>query len=340
MATDPAFSEVQRRLVRFVLVLLAIAAAGTLGYVLIEGWPPFDALYMTVITLATIGFEEVHPLSTAGRAFTIALIVAGVSAVGYFVNAVGQLALSGELAARLRRRRMAERLEALSGHYVVCGYGRVGQEVVEDLQRRGRRCVVVDSARPSSSAGPDVPFVVGDAANDDVLRRAGIDRARGLVAVTGDDPTNLFVTLSAHALNPELVIVARANDDATEPKLLRAGAAHVISPNIISGRRIAAQLLNPAVADFLDVVMHSGQLEMWMEEFQVAPGSELHGRTVAAADVRRRTGANVLAVRRHDEGAIVTNPPADLTFAPGDILIALGTGEQLAALSRAASHAG
>jgi voltage-gated potassium channel len=340
MAPDHGFSEMQRRLLRFVLVLLVITTLGTLGYVVIEGWPAFDALYMTVITLATIGFEEVHPLSTAGRAFTIALIVAGVSAVGYFVNAVAQLALSGELAARLRRRRMVERLEALSGHYVVCGYGRVGQEVVEDLHRRGRRCVVVDSARPSSPTVPDVPFVVGDAANDDILRQAGIDRARGLVAVTGDDPTNLFVTLSAHALNPKLVIVARANDDATEPKLLRAGASHVISPNIISGRRIAAQLLNPAVADFLDVVMHSGQLEMWMEEFQVAPGSELHGRTVAAADVRRRTGANVLAVRRHDQGAILTNPPADLTFAPGDILIALGTGEQLAALSRAAGQAG
>jgi voltage-gated potassium channel len=340
MAPDHGFSEMQRRLLRFVLVLLVITTLGTLGYVVIEGWPAFDALYMTVITLATIGFEEVHPLSTAGRAFTIALIVAGVSAVGYFVNAVAQLALSGELAARLRRRRMVERLEALSGHYVVCGYGRVGQEVVEDLHRRGRRCVVVDSARPSSPTVPDVPFVVGDAANDDILRQAGIDRARGLVAVTGDDPTTLFVTLSAHALNPKLVIVARANDDATEPKLLRAGASHVISPNIISGRRIAAQLLNPAVADFLDVVMHSGQLEMWMEEFQVAPGSELHGRTVAAADVRRRTGANVLAVRRHDQGAILTNPPADLTFAPGDILIALGTGEQLAALSRAAGQAG
>jgi voltage-gated potassium channel len=340
MAPDHGFSEMQRRLLRFVLVLLVITTLGTLGYVVIEGWPAFDALYMTVITLATIGFEEVHPLSTAGRAFTIALIVAGVSAVGYFVNAVAQLALSGELAARLRRRRMVERLEALSGHYVVCGYGRVGQEVVEDLHRRGRRCVVVDSARPSSPTVPDVPFVVGDAANDDILRQAGIDRARGLVAVTGDDPTNLFVTLSAHALNPKLVIVARANDNATEPKLLRAGASHVISPNIISGRRIAAQLLNPAVADFLDVVMHSGQLEMWMEEFQVAPGSELHGRTVAAADVRRRTGANVLAVRRHDQGAILTNPPADLTFAPGDILIALGTGEQLAALSRAAGQAG
>jgi voltage-gated potassium channel len=340
MPADPALSEVQRRLARFMVVLIAITAVGTLGYVLIEGWRPFDALYMTVITLATIGFEEVHPLSTAGRAFTIALIVAGVGAVGYLVNAVGQLALSGELAARLRRRRMQERLEALSGHYVVCGYGRVGQEVVEDLQRRGRRCVVVDSTHPASPTLPDVPFVVGDAANDDVLRQAGIDRARGLVAVTGDDPTNLFVTLSAHALNPKLVIVARANDDATEPKLLRAGAAHVISPNIISGRRIAAQLLNPAVADFLDVVMHSGQLEMWLEEFQVAPGSELHGRTVAAADVRRKTGANVLAVRRHDQGTILTNPPADLTFAPGDTLIALGTGEQLAALGRAAGVTG
>jgi voltage-gated potassium channel len=132
------------------------------------------------------------------------------------------------------------------------------------------------------------------------------------------------------------VIGARANDDATEPKLLRAGANHVISPNILSGRRIAVQLLNPAVTDFLDVVMHSGQLELWLEEVQVGTGSDLDGRTAAAADVRRRTGANVLAVRRHDQGTIVTNPPADLTFVPGDILIALGTREQLTALGRQA----
>jgi voltage-gated potassium channel len=196
---------------------------------------------------------------------------------------------------------------------------------------------VVDP-EPVAFAGipPELPYVIGDAAEDDVLRRAGIERAAGLVVTTGDDPTNLFVTLSAHAVNPRLIIVARANGESTEPKLLRAGATHVISPYTISGRRIAAQLLTPTLIDFLDVVLHSGTLELWLEECHVRRGSDLHGKTVEEVDVRRRTGANVLAVRRHDQGAILTNPPADLRFEPGDVLIALGTREQLRALDLAA----
>lgn len=336
-----SIGDLRRRVALFVLVLLLITSGGTIGYVALEGWTAMEGLYMTVITLSTVGFKEVRPLSPGGQAWTMTLIVAGVGAVGYLFKSVGQSAVSGDWAAQLRRRRMQERVDALEDHYVICGFGRVGRQVVQDLREKGKRCVVVDPEPVAlARVAGEVPYVIGDAADDDVLRQAGVERARGLVVTTHADPTNLFVTLSARALNHDLVIVARANDESSEPKLRRAGATHVISPYTISGRRIATQLLSPTLTDFLDVVLHSGKLELWLEECTVHDGSDLHGRTVAEADVRKKTGANVLAIRRHDRGEILTNPPADLRFAPGDVLIALGTREQLGALARAARTGG
>lgn len=337
MTADSAVTELRRRISLYVTVVLMITAIGTTGYVVFEEWTVMESLYMTVITLSTVGFKEVRPLSSAGQAWTMALIVAGIGALGYLFKSVGQSIVSSDLSARLRRHRMQERVDALSGHYVICGFGRVGRQVAQDLLAKKKRCVAIDP-EPVALAGivGEIPYVIGDGADDDILKQAGIERAAGLVVTTGDDPTNLFVTISAHAINTKLIIVTRANDETTEPKLLRAGATHVISPYTISGRRIATQLLSPTLTDFLDVVLHSGKLELWLEECTVHDGSALHGRTVAEVDVRKRTGANVLAVRRHDQGAILTNPPSDLRFEPGDVLIALGTREQLGALSRAA----
>jgi voltage-gated potassium channel len=340
MSTPSPFGDLRRRVALYLVVVCAITLAGTLGYVAIEGWTVLEGLYMTVITLSTVGFREVRPLSSVGQAWTMMLIVAGVGALGYLFKSVGQSIVSGDIPARLRRRRMQERVDALKDHYVICGYGRVGRQVALDLLAKGKPCVVVDP-EPMALAGvaAELPYVIGDAADDEVLKRAGIARAVGLVVTTGDDPTNLFVTLSAHAVNPRLIIVARANEDSTEPKLRRAGATHVISPYTISGRRIAAQLLSPTLTDFLDVVLHSGKLELWLEECRVREGSDLHGKTVAELDVRRRIGANVLAVRRRDQGTILTNPPSDLRFEPGDVLIAFGTRDQLHALDLAAGGA-
>jgi voltage-gated potassium channel len=210
----------------------------------------------------------------------------------------------------------------------------VGRQVVDDLVEAGSRCVVIEEQADAMREAPDrLPHILGDASDDDTLHSAAIDRANGLVAATGDDATNLFITLTARTLRPKLCIVARANHPASEPKLRRAGATHVISPYEISGRRIARQLLNPMVTDFLDVVMHFGNLELLLEECAVQPGSTLSGKTVAEAEVRRNTGANVLAIRRHDEVGVLTNPPADMRFEPGDVLIALGTQAQLSALA-------
>jgi voltage-gated potassium channel len=333
--------RMQRKLLRFAVAYLSVIALGTLGYVIIEGWRVIEALYMTVITLSTVGFSEVRPLSSAGRLFTSALIVAGVGAVTYLFAAISQYIVSGELTGSIRKARMQQRIDALSEHYIVVGFGRVGQQVVEDLLEAGSRCVVLETHPETLHHLPDgLPHVEGDGTDDEVLERAGIGRASGLVASTGDDATNLFVTLTARTLNPGLTIVARSNHPASESKLRRAGASHVISPYRISGRRIARQLLTPTVTDFLDVVMHSGKLELLLEECTVLPDGRLAGRTVAEAEVRRHTGANVLAIRRRGQDGIVTNLPADLRFEPNDVLIALGTAEQLTQLAGLAGTAG
>jgi voltage-gated potassium channel len=319
----------------FVAVLGGILTIGVVGFMAIEGWSVTESIYMTVITLSTVGFSEVRPLSPAGRLFTSGLIVAGVATVTSFFAALAHYIVGGELTGSIRRTRMLSRIQDLDGHFIVCGFGRVGQQVVLDLLDRGRACVVIESRADALAALPSASLCVeGDASDDAVLREAGIERAAGLVAATGDDATNLFITLTARTLRSQLPIVARANQPASESKMRRAGATHVLSPYTISGRRIAAQLLSPAVTDFLDVIMRSGGLELVLEEYRVQAQSDLNGKTVAEAEVRKRTGANVLAIRRHDREAIVTNPPADMRFEPGDVLIALGTVAQLDTLSR------
>jgi voltage-gated potassium channel len=204
--------------------------------------------------------------------------------------------------------------------------------VVQSLQQQGKKCVVIEN-QADELENTDIALLVGNAEDDEVLKEAGIDRAAGLVAATGDDASNLFITVSAHTLNRDLTIVARANNGSSEAKLRYGGATHVISPHMMGGQRIATQLLYPSVTDFLDVVMHSGDLELWLEEFTLAAMCNLEGKTVAEGQVRQKTGANILAIRRSDGGTTLTNPPSELRFEPGDVLIALGTREQLKDLS-------
>lgn len=330
----PADHEFRRRLVRVLLMLAAALVLGTAGYMLIEGWRLLDAVYMTVITLSTVGFTEVHPLSEAGHLFTIALITTGVSTTAYAVGTIGEYFIGGRLSGSLRRRRMQHEIDRLKGHYIVCGYGRVGRQVVDELGARDLRTVVVepsDEAFPEDTAGP--LRIRGDATDDRSLRAAGIDRAEGLVAAAGDDATNIVVTLSARALNPGLLIVSRAIDAEAEDKLRRAGASHVVSPYRIGGEHIVTQLLHPRIIDFLDLVMHRGDLELWLEEITVAPDGPAHGRTLAETAIWGPAGVRVLAVGR-EGGDMITGPRGDLRLTPGDVLIALGTLDQLAAARR------
>jgi voltage-gated potassium channel len=332
----PDDHEFRRRLLRVALLLATVIVLGTAGYMLLEGWRLLDALYMTVITLSTVGFTEVHPLSDPGHLFTLALIVTGVSTAAYAVGAIGEYVIGGRLSGALRRQRMQHEIDRLEGHYIVCGYGRVGRQVVEELDARGTRTVVIepgDDALPADGSGP--LRIHGDATDDRALRTAGIGRAAGLVAAAGDDATNIVVTLSARALNAELLIVARAIQPEAEDKLRRAGATHVISPYRIGGQRIVTQLLHPRITDFLDVVMHRGNLELWLEEITVAADGPASGRTLGETAIWGADGVKVLAVGRED-GQLVTSPRGEHRLAPGDVLIALGTLDQLEAARREA----
>jgi voltage-gated potassium channel len=329
-------SAAGERLRRLGGVLCLIALAGVAWYTLAEHWSLLEAVYMTVTTLATVGYMEVRPLSDAGRVFTILLILMGVGTMLVLFSTMAEYVVGGTLTGTLRRRLMQRRIDELDGHYIVCGYGRVGQHVVDDLVQKGETVVVVESREtPLARLGEHDYVVVGDATDDSVLQRAGIERARGLVAATGEDSVNIVLTLTARAMKPELIIVARADQQSTEAKLRRAGATRVISLYRIAGHRIAAQLRNPRVADFLELVMHSGDLELWLEDVAIAPGSGLDGATIGAGAIREGTGVNLLAVNAGD-AELVTNPPPDYRLKAGDELIAMGTREQLAALARLA----
>lgn len=309
--------------------LVLVIAGGTLGYVLF-GFTLLDAAYQTVTTVTTVGFMEVRPLRAAERVFTMVLIVFGVGTVLYALGALFEVLLEGHLRDQYGRRRMERSIGDMSGHVIVCGWGRVGRALAGFVQGAEHPVVVIDTDI-TRLEDIGLPYVVGDATEDDTLRRAGIERARALVAALDTDAGNLFVTVSARALHPDLFIVARARLDTTEEKLRRAGADRVVNPQRIGGARMAAFVLQPNVAEFLDVVMHDGSLEFRLEEVRVPAGSGIVGTSLRDAHVRDRTGALVLALR-HADGTFTTNPEPDARVAAGDVLIAVGTATQLRAL--------
>jgi voltage-gated potassium channel len=325
-----------RRIQLALLALLAVVAAGSIGYIVL-GFGPLDALYQTVTTITTVGFRELHPLSTAGKIFTIVLIIAGVGTALYAFSVVLESLVEGHLRQHVERRKMQRDIARMSGHTIVCGWGRVGRAVAGYLAGQGAAVVVVD-VDPQRVAEVTYPALTGDVTDDEVLRKAGIMRAGALVAAINTDAENVYVTLSARSLRPDLIIIARARTEASEPKLLRAGATRVVNPQRIGGQRIAAAALQPNVVEFLDVVMHDGSLEFRLEEIPVRAGSRLAGRTLQQANVGETTGALVLALRGRD-GSFLANPPMHTPVGAGYILIAIGTEQQLSALQNAANQA-
>ena len=317
---------------RLALAMLAsVFVLGTIGYVIL-GFSFLDAVYQTVTTVATVGFREVQPLDDAGKVFTIVLILVGVGTALYTFSVVLETLLEGHLSRLFGRRRMERQIEAMQGHVIVCGWGRVGRAIGAELTGANAELVVVDlDATRLADAG--LPVLVGDASEDRILEQAGLMRARALVAALDNDAANLFVTLSARALRPDLFIVARARLEESEEKLRRAGADRVVNPQSIGGARIAAFVLQPNVTEFLDVVMHDRSLQFRLEEVLVPNGSAIAGQTIRNAHLRDRTGALVLALRE-DDGAFNTNPSPDTTIQPGQVLIAIGTPDELVALER------
>jgi voltage-gated potassium channel len=322
------------RLVEIVtFALLLLTAGGTAGFHYIEHWSWFDSFYMVVITLSTIGYQEVYPLSHAGRVFNTVLIITGVALVFLMIGALTQALLEFELVKVFGRRKMERDVAGLKDHYIICGAGRVGASVALELGRKPCSFVVVESEeRAASMLDPKWLVLVGDAASEKTLRDAGIERARGLVAATTTDATNIYIVLTARSLNPKLKIIARASEQRAERHLKTAGADVVISPYAAAGHRIAQSFLRPNVLDFLDIATdRSGTLEMVIEEIPIAERSSLAGLTVGTSGIHHQFGIMILAIR-HNDGATRFNPTAKDPIHAGDFLIAMGEPAQLAQL--------
>jgi len=322
-----------RRLLWGVSVLVIIIVAGVIGYVIIEEWSFVDALYMTVITVTTVGYAEVHPLTTAGQIFSIFLITGGVSGALYALSGIAGYILEGHLGTTLGRRRMEKSIVKLKGHFILCGYGRVGQEIARIFSEESVPFIVIEKDRESITTAEKngCLYVLGDATSDEVLKEAGIERARGLVAALGSDADSVYITLSARGLRPDLFIEARASSKMAEAKLKKAGADSIISPYNLGARRMAQLALRPTVVDFIDTIISRRGQELQMENIAVGSDSTLAGLTVE--ETRHRTKAAILAISRKG-GKLLANPQGEETIENGDRLIAMGTKKQLAALEK------
>jgi voltage-gated potassium channel len=320
------------RLGLFILVLVVVA--GMVGYVLL-GFHPLQALDQSVETVTTVGFQPEHPLSPAGQVFTLLLILFGVGTALYTFTVGLEVLIEGHLRDVMKRRRMERQISRMEGHVIICGWGRVGRQVARFLEQSDRDMVIVDRDA-ERIRHLDLPTVAGDVTEDETLLGAGIERAGTLIAALDTDADNLFVVVSGRALHPPLQIIARARSDSSVPKLLRAGADRVVNPQRLGGDRMGSFVVQPDVADFVDVVMHDGTYEFRLEDVPVEARSGLAGRTLAQARVHDETGALVLAIRRSD-GSFTPNPAPSTVMEPGDVLIGVGTADQLTALARFAA---
>ena len=318
------------RLLFPVAVVAVLLVIGTAGYQLVEGWGWFDALYMTAITITTVGFAEVHPLTAGGRVFTMALALGGVFTAFYAAAEFIRAVVTGEIRTVLGRQRMESRLEKLSGHLVVCGFGRMGRLAAEEFAAAGLPFVVVDREAKvhEGFAMPHGIALVGDATADDVLRRAGVDRARALVTSAASDADNLFITMSARLLNERLFIVARAEGEGTEVKLRRAGASRVVSPYNIGGHRVAQAVLRPNAMDFIELATRAGHLELQIEEVEIQAGSALVGHSLKTSPIRSELGIIAVAIKKPGS-KMAFNPAPEAVLEKGDVLITLGHRQQL-----------
>src|SRR5215469_8107540 len=314
-----------------------VRAIGTAGYHYIEGWPWFDGFYMVVTTLTTIGYQEVHPLSHAGRVFNIFVILAGVSLLLLGVGALSQALLEFELQSFFGRRRMEREIGRLDGHYIICGMGRVGRSVARELARKPVPFVILENAEAKRQRFSSENWLVlaGDATQEQTLREAQIDRARGLIAATTTDATNLYIVLTARGLNPRLKIIARASEDTAEKHLLTAGADSVVSPYSFAGQRIAQSLLRPHVVTFLDTATTHLGMDLEIGEIHIAPESKFAGKTLETSRIRQERGIIVLAIKRRD--SMRFNPAPDERIESGDCLIAMGEPAQLRELEQTAA---
>ena len=322
---------------RLALLLGAfLLSGGTAGYMGIERLGFLDALFMTVITLGSVGYGEVKPLDVPGEIFTIVLILFGLGTAAWLFSTIIETFVSEQTLLLLSKKRITRQVNALKNHYIVCGYGRIGQQIASGYTQNKVPYLVIEQepSRLEILREMDIPHVEGDAADDEVLKQGGIDRAAALIAVTPTDAINTFIVLSARGLRSDLYIVARADTLQNEAKLLRAGASKVVSPHILGGRWMAITAINPAVTDFITAMTETDQTKFLLREVVVAADAACAGMTLGPAQLKQKTGALVVALRAGGEGGVfIPNPPDDLRLAPGDILIAIGSPAQLHSLA-------
>ncbi|MBZ5589098.1 MAG: potassium channel protein [Acidobacteriia bacterium] len=318
------------RLARSATMLGAILLIGTLGYRFTEGLSLWEAFYRTVLTLTTVGYNEISSLSRSGQVLTLFLLFAGLGVILLVATEIGRSVVEGELREALGQVRRSRMIESLSEHEIVCGWGRMGQAVVEEL-RRARREVVVVEHKPEKVArlrAAEIPVVHGDATSETALRAAGIERARGLVSCLNDDAHNVYTVLTARSINPQLFIVARAGEEGAETRLQRAGANRVVNPYQHGGARLAQLVVKPTVVDFLDFSMGAGKMPgLELEQVRLAASSPLVGVTLSEADLRRKCGVGVVAVQRGP--TLFPNPEPNLALHEGDVLVVLGVRDHL-----------
>ncbi len=319
----------KRKIVRGFFLLFGIILLGTAGYMFIERWNFLDSLYMTVITITTVGFQEIKPISPSGRIFTIFLILTGVGVIAYTLGLFAQTMIEFQIVSILGRKKLE-----LKDHYIICGYGKLGKVVANELMLRGIPYLVIEK---NPELKDDLernrhPYLIGDATAEDILIEAGIERAKGIVALLSSDADNLFLTMTARTLNPNLFILSRADEEHTYKKLLRVGADRVIMPHLVGGQRVANLIARPTVSEFLELTVYNREIELEMEELKVGKGSPLNGVTLEDSGIRQKMDVIIVAIRKKDRG-MVFNPSSKTKIEEGDILIALGQRNSLRKLS-------
>ena len=318
--------------------IVGLIAFGTIGIKLLLDLPWFDCFYFTLITLTTIGYGEPPGMTEPARYFTTVLIISGVGTIGYALSVAARAVLEFELIATFGKRRMFKDINKLSDHYIICGAGRIGSRVIREIARRGQDFVVIegDEMTADKMLAEGYLVLMGDATSDDVLRAAGIERARGLVCAVSSDPDNLYITLTARDLNKEIMIVSRANDESAVKRLHKAGANKVVSPSISGSNQMAQMLLKPAVADFMEMATMTEQLELEVEQIAIGAGSPFIDRALKDTGIRSDLDVIVIAIKRGG-GDMVFNPAADTIIKEKDALVVIGSHNSLEALEKMAN---
>ncbi|GFO58546.1 potassium transporter TrkA [Geomonas silvestris] len=310
-----------------ICVLFLLLSFGTFGYIAIEGWDTLDALYMTVITLGTVGFREVQPLSAPGKVFTMLLIFFGVSVIGYIVGSLAQIMFEGQFHRIIGRKKVEKAIAALQDHYIICGFGRIGALICKEFAAKPLPFVVVEKDAETiermEADGHGYLFLRGDATVDDTLLKAGIKTAKGLISVVTSDTENVYITLTARGLNPDLYILARSGEEGSEIKLKRAGANKVVSPYLIGGSRMAQAILRPTVVDFIEIATGHEHMELQMEEIVIPEHSGFIGESLASSGFRKETGVIIVGIKK-ESGKMGFNPESHTRIESGDTLIVLG----------------